>query len=155
MFLHTRHQPGPCKRSSCATFTFNSHWGRAATGNKKSCVYAHRVALIVSDSLQPCRLWPVRLLCQRRRCPGKNTGAYWPILVAIPSRALYFLLPYPPTPLSTWCCQNPCNPSSCTTSTPHRGKPKSSRAASRANPSGQPTYRGRNKTTVETQGWCG
>ena len=40
--------------------------------------------------------------------------------------------------LSTWCCQNPCDPSSCTTSTPgpHRGKPKSSRAASEANPSG-------------------
>jgi len=40
----------------------------------------------------------------------------------------------------TWCCQNPCDPSSCTTSTPgpHRGKPKSSRAASGANPSGRP-----------------
>ena len=84
MSLYTWHCQGPCKPSSCATFMFNSHWGRAATGNKKSCVYAHRVALIVSDSLQPCRLWPVRLLCQRGRCPGKNTGAYWPILVAIP-----------------------------------------------------------------------
>ena len=39
---------------------------------------------------------------------------------------LYLLLPSSPTPLSTWCCQNPCNPSSCTTSTsgPHRGKPQ-------------------------------
>ena len=56
-------------------------------------------------------------------------------------------------PLSTWCCQNPCNPSSCTTSTPgpHRGKPKPSRAASGANPSGCPTCRGGNKTTIETQ----
>ena len=62
-------------------------------------------------------------------------GQYW---LPYPSRALYFLLPYPPTPLSTWCCQNPCNPSSCTTSTPgpHRGRPKSSRAASGASPSG-------------------
>ena len=25
--------------------------------------------------------------------PGRDTGAYWPILVAIPSRAPYFLLP--------------------------------------------------------------
>ena len=72
--------------------------------------------------------------------PGKNTGAYWPTLVALPSRALYFLLPQLPTPLSTWCCQNPCNPSSCTTSTPglHRGKSKSFREASGANPVDDP-----------------
>ena len=39
------------------------------------------------------------------------------------------------------CCQNPCDPSSCTTSTPgpHRGKPESSRAASGANPNRGPT----------------
>ena len=57
-----------------------------------------------------------------------------------PSRALYFLLPKLPTPLSTWCCQNPCGPSSCTTSTPgpHRIKPKSTREASGANLSGRP-----------------
>jgi len=36
-----------------------------------------------------------------------------------------------------------------------RGKPKSSRATSGANPSGQPTCRARNKTTVETRGQCG
>ena len=35
-----------------------------------------------------------------------------------PSRALYFLPPYLPTPLSTWCCQNCCDPSSCTASHP-------------------------------------
>ena len=29
------------------------------------------------------RLWPASLLCQGGS-PGKNTGAYWPILVAIP-----------------------------------------------------------------------
>ena len=34
----------------------NSHWGRAATGKKKSCAYAHRVASVVSNSLRPCRL---------------------------------------------------------------------------------------------------
>ena len=59
-----------------------------------------------------------------------------------------------PTPLSAWCCQNSCNPSSCTSSTPgpHRGKPKSSRAASGANPSARPTCRSGTKTTIETQG---
>ena len=63
----------------------------------------------------------------------------------------------PSCQLSTWCCQNPCNPSSCTTSTPGppRGRPKPSRAASGANPSGRPTCRGGNKATVETQGQCG
>ena len=66
-------------------------------------------------------LWPVACqasLSGRGRSPGKNTGACWPILVPCPSRALYLLLPSLPTPLSTWCCQNPCNPSSCTTPTP-------------------------------------
>ena len=79
------------------------------------------------------------------------TGQYW---LPYPSRTLYFLLSQLPTSLSTWCCQNPCNPSSCSTSTPgpHREKPKSSRAASGANPSGGPTCRGGNKPTVETQG---
>ena len=38
---------------------------------------------------------------------------------------------------------------------PSHGKPKSSRAASGASPSGWPTCRGRNKTTIETQGQCG
>ena len=62
--------------------------------------------------------------------PGKDIlediGQY---RLPYPSRALYFLLPWPPTPMSTWSFQNPCNPSSCTTATPglHR-KPKSSRA---------------------------
>ena len=64
----------------------NPHWGRAAQAKKKkkSCVYAHRVASVLSDSLRPCRLCPARLLCQRGGSPDKNTGAYWPILVAIP-----------------------------------------------------------------------
>ena len=38
---------------------------------------------------------------------------------------------------------------------PHRGKPKSSRAASGANPSGRLTCRGGNKIMIEAQGQCG
>ena len=157
MALHTWHHQGPHKPRNCATFTLNSHWGRAATGKKKSL-------FMRAGSLRPCPT-----LCNPVDCglpgfsvreggsPGKNTGAYWPILVVIPFQSIYFLLPQLPTPLSTWCGQNPCDPSSCTTSTPgpHRGKPKSSRAASGVNPSGQPTCRGGNKTTIETQGQCG
>ena len=99
---------------------------------QKSCLCAqgHFGCVRLCDPVD----WPARLLCQRWGSPGKTTGVYWPILVAIPSRALYFLLPYLPTPLSTWCCQNPWDPSTCTTSTPgpHRSKPKPSRAASGA-----------------------
>ena len=157
MSLHTWCHQGPHEPSSCTTCTLNSHGGRAATGKKKSCIYAYRVTSVVSDSLQPCRLWPARLLCQGGVLQARileSIDQYW---LPYPTRALYFLLPWPSTPLSTWCCQNPCNPSSCTTSTPgpHRGKPKSSRAASGANPSGRATCRSGDKTTVETKGQCG
>ena len=81
-------------------------------------------------------------------------GQYW---LPYPSRALYFLLPQPGNPLSTLCCQRPCDPSSCTTSThgPHGGRRESSRAVSGVNPSGPPTCRDGNNTTIETQGQCG
>ena len=95
-------------------------------------------------------------LCTRGRfvyclCPIR-VGKYW---LPYPSRALYFLLHLPPIP-STWCWQNPCKLSSCTTSAPgpHRGRSKSFKAASGVNPSGRPTGRGGNKTTIETQGQC-
>ena len=84
MCLHTWCCQGPCKPNSCATFTFNSHWGRAATG-KKSLVPIctgrfSSVQLIVT-------LWTVA--CQASLSGsggslGKNTGAYLPILVVIP-----------------------------------------------------------------------
>ena len=137
MSLHTWCHQGPRKSSSCTTFMLNSHWGRAATGKKKS------LAFMRTESLQLCPT-----LCNPVDCglPGfsvrervlqvrilEHIGQDWlPYLF----RALYFLLPWPPTPLSTWCCQNPCDPSSCTTFTsgPHRGKAKPSRAASGAKP---------------------
>ena len=89
--------------------------GQTCHRQKKSCFYARRVTLVVSNSLWPCWLWPARLLCQRSSL-GKNTGTYWPVLVVIsccPSHQL------------PWCCQNPCNPSSCNTSIlgPHWANP--------------------------------
>ena len=136
VFLHTWHCHGPCKPSSCTTFTLNSHWGRAATGKKK------KVMSVCTGLLQSCPT-----LCDSVDCglPGFSVregvlqarildpiGQYW---LPYPSRALYLLLPSP-NPLSTSCCQNPCDPSSCTTSTPgpHSSKPKPSRAASGAKP---------------------
>ena len=74
MSLHTWHHQGPRKPSSCVIFTLNSHWGRGATRKKMSCVYAHRVASVMSDALQPCRLCPVSLLHQGGGSPGKNPG---------------------------------------------------------------------------------
>ena len=44
---------------------------------------------IVSNSLRLCRLWCARLLCQEHS-PGKNTGVYWPIMVAIPFLSTIF-----------------------------------------------------------------
>ena len=137
MSLHTWHCQRPHKPSSCTTFTINSHWGRVATGGKK------RLVFMLTGLIQSCPT-----LCNPVDCglPGfpvrdgvfqarilECIGQYW---LPYPSRALYFLLPYLPTPLSTWCCQNTCDPSSCTTSTPgpHRSKPKPSRVASRAKP---------------------
>ena len=85
---------------------------------KKLLASMHTGLLRWCPTLWPCRLAsPASLsgmgVLQARILEG--IGQYWlPYL----SRALYFLLPYPPTPLSAWCCQNPCAPSSCTTSTP-------------------------------------
>ena len=58
--------------------------GQSCHSLNKFCIYAHRVTSVVSDCLQSCRLWPARFLCQRGGSPSKNTGAYWPIPVAIP-----------------------------------------------------------------------
>ena len=157
MSLHTWYRQGSHKPSSCGTFMLNLHRGRATRG-KKSLVCMHTGSLqLCLDSLQPCWLWPARLLCQGGGSPSKNTGAYLPVLVAITFKSTVFSAALATNPLSTWCCQNPCNPSSCTTSTPgpHRGKPKPSRAASGANPAEPPTHRGGKKITIETQGQCG
>ena len=117
----------------------NSHWGRAATG-KKSCVYACRVISVMSASLQLCRLWPARLLCQGGDFPRQK---YWSVLANTGCHTLleHYISCCPSRQLpSSWCYRNPSDPSSCTTSTPgpHWGRPKPSRAASGANPSGHP-----------------
>ena len=45
--------------------------------------HSSSVLIGAEDSLQPCSPWPAKLLCQGGS-PGKNTGMYWPILVAMP-----------------------------------------------------------------------
>ena len=73
MSLHTWRCQGPRKPSSCAAFTLNPHWGRAARG-EKNLVSMH------TGLLQCLPGFSVR----EGGSPGKNAGADWPILVAIP-----------------------------------------------------------------------
>ena len=51
--------------------------GQSCHRQKKSCFYVCRFALVVSDSLQPCRLWSARLLYQGG---GFSRQEYWSIL---------------------------------------------------------------------------
>ena len=120
MSLHTWHGQGPRKPSSCATFTLNSHWDRSVTGKKS-------LASMCTGSLRSCPT-----LCDPVDCglPGFSVGGfsrqeYWSVLA---NTGCHILLEHcisccPRCQLSTCCCQNPCDPSSCTTSTPgpHKG----------------------------------
>jgi len=155
MSLHTWCCQGPHKPSSCATFMLNPYWGRAVTAKKNLA------------STHAGWFWSCQTLCDPVDCglPGFSFGEvsrqeHWSVLANTSCHTL--LEHYISCFLShqllwvTWCCQNPCYASIYTTSTPgsHWGRPKSSRAASGANPSGRPTCRGGNKTIIETQGQC-
>ena len=84
MSLHTWGLQGPQKPGNCGTFMLNSHWGRAATGKKSlvsMCTGSLQSSLTLCDPID-CGLPD---FSEREwGFPGKNTGAYWPILVAIP-----------------------------------------------------------------------
>ena len=83
MSLHSWCRQGPHKPSSYDTFTSTLFGAELPQAKKKSYVYACRITSVTADSLQPCRLWPAKLLCQRGGSSGKNTGVYGPVLVAI------------------------------------------------------------------------
>ena len=92
MSLHTWHRQGPCKPRSCTTFMLNPHWGRTATGKKKSCIYVHKVTSVMSNSLRSYRQWlpgfSVTGVLQARI--REHSGQDW---LPHPSRSLYLLLP--------------------------------------------------------------
>jgi len=121
--LHTWRYQCPCKPSSCATFTLNSHWGRASTRQKMSHMYAHRVTSVCPTLCDPVDCSLPGFSVKEGGSPGKNTGAYWPIRVAIPFSITIF--PAALAANSPKYLGDPCDPRSCTTSTPgpHRGKP--------------------------------
>ena len=152
MSPHAWRRQGPRKPSSCAAFTPNSHWGRAAT-RKKSLASMH------AGSLRSCLT-----LCHPVDCglPGfsvrqrvfssqeylsimANTGCHTLLEHCLSCyRAAnppeYLVLPEPLRTRSA-------------TAPPYLALPgahPTSRAAS-----GAPTCRGGNKTTAETQGQCG
>ena len=78
--LHNRCHQSAHKPSSLSHLYAQLLLGRAAT-SKNSLASRHVGSLRYCLTLQPCRLWSSRILCQGS--PGKETGAYWPILVVI------------------------------------------------------------------------
>ena len=157
MPLHTWYGQGPRRPSSCTSLSLNPHWGRTAT-SKKSLVAMRAGLLWYCLTLRsPVGCGLPGFSVGREGSPGKNTGMYWPILVAIPFLSSIFPASLASDSPEDMALPEPCNPSSCTTSRPgpHRGKPQSSRATSGANPSGRPTCKGGNKATIETQEWRG
>ena len=122
--VHTRrHKP-----SSYTTFLLNSHWGRAAQTKKekKSWVYACRVTSVVSNSLQPCRLWPAG---------GFSRQEYWNVLA---NTGFHTLLEYY---ISCWpSCQLPWVPGAARTPVTQAAAPPPHLVLTAANPSppGQP-----------------
>ena len=154
MSLYTWHHQGPCKPSSRATFTLNSYWSRAAQAKKS-------LASMCAGLLRQCPTHCDPVDCglpgfpgRKGISPSKNTGAYWPILVAIPFQSTIFPAALAVNSLEYLVLPEPLQPKQLHHSTPgpHRGELKSSRTTLGANPSGQPTCRGGNKTTIETQG---
>ena len=59
----------------------NSYWDRTAIGKKS---LAHRLASVVSDYCDPVDCGLPDFSVRKGGSKGKNTGTYWPILVAIP-----------------------------------------------------------------------
>ena len=90
MSLHTWGHQGPCKASLPSHSTVR---GAELPQAKKSLAPMRAGSLRLCPTLRPCGRWPARLLYLGWGSPGKNAGVYRPILVAIPSGALYFLLP--------------------------------------------------------------
>ena len=155
MPMHTWPCQGPQKPSSCATFTPHSHWGRDAKG-KKSLTSMRTGSLLSCPTL--CD--PVDCGLTGSSVRGVSRQEYWTVLA---NTGCYTLLEH-----AISCCpsrQLPWEPGAARTPAtqaaappPHlasQGKPKPSRAASGVNPSGWPTCRGGNTTTIETQGQCG
>ena len=112
-----------------------------AKKKKMPCLYAHRVTLIMSNSLGPFGLWPAGVLRQGGS-PGKNTGVYWPILVAIPFWSTVFPAALTANSSEYLVLPEPLRPKQWATSTPGPQQGQTQVLHSGANPRG-PTQRQR------------
>ena len=113
-----------------------------------SCVYAHRVALVMSDSLCPFRLWPASLLCQGE---GFSRQEYWSLLTNTGCHTLleHYISCCPSHQHPLLVLSEPL-PTQAAAPPPHLAL-----TGANPRPPGQPqevTYRGGNKTTIETWG---
>ena len=84
MCLHTWCHQGRLKPSSYATFMLNSHWGRAATGKKILHLCTKGMLRSCPTLCNPIDYGLPGFSAREWGCPSKNTGVYWPKLVAIP-----------------------------------------------------------------------
>ena len=76
--------PPGSRRASCTTFTLNSHWGRAATDKKSLASVCTGLLPSCPTLCDPVDYGLPGFSVREGASPGKNTGAYWPILVSIP-----------------------------------------------------------------------
>ena len=131
--------------------------GQSCYRQKKCCVDMHRVTLVVFDSLQPCRLWPARLLCQGG---GFFRQEYWSVLAntdchtllehyisCCPSLQLLWVTGAARTPATQAAALPPPWPS--------QGQTQVLQGSLRSKPQRMIPWRGGNKTTIQTQGQCG
>ena len=109
MSLHTWCGQGSPKPSSCAIFTVNSHWAELPLA-KKPCVYVSRITSVVSNALRPCTLCLPGFSVREGGSPGKNSGVYWPILVAIPFESTIFPATLAASSLEYWVLPEPLQP---------------------------------------------
>ena len=154
MSLHTWCLQGPYKPSKLCHLHAQLSLGQNRHRQKKSCVSAHRVALVVSDSMRPCRLWPARLLSGRF-----SRQEDWSVLA---NTCFHTLLEH-----YISCCpihQLPWVPGAARTSATQAAAPPSHLVLTGADPSlpGQPQEQtlvddphAEVETAIETQGQCG
>ena len=90
MSLHNWRRQGPHDLSSCTTFTLNRHWGRAATGKKRPASMCSGLLLSCPTLCDPVDYGLSGFSVREGGSPGKNTGAYWPTLSAIPFESTVF-----------------------------------------------------------------
>jgi len=91
--------PGPLQAKQLHYLHVQIPLGQSCHRQKMSFTYVHRVASVVSDSLQPCGLWPARLLCQGGGFSRQEYSSI-PFLSTFPSAlaanpAKYLVLPEP------------------------------------------------------------